>query len=167
MRELSMQRPLTSTGRRTPHAASGFTLIELMVTVVIVGILASVSVPSYLSYVRQGRRADAKTALLDLAGREERYFNTNNAYTVVPANLGYSTSSSTMTNVPVGTNNYYYQVTISVPGTGLTAPSYSIIATPLTADQQKDTACATFYVDSTGAQTAKNSGGTVNTSNCW
>jgi Tfp pilus assembly protein PilE len=69
--------------------------------------------------------------------------------------------------MPVGTNVNYYQVTISVPAAGLPTPSYSITATPLTADQQKDTMCASFYVDSTGAQTAKSSGGTVTTSNCW
>ena len=68
----------------------GFTLVELMIVVVIVAILAGIAVPSYMSSVRKTRRADAKTALLDLAGREERYLTTNPAgYSTVPADLGY------------------------------------------------------------------------------
>ena len=55
----------------------GMTLIELMIVVVIVSILASIAVPSYIQQVRKSRRVQAKTALLDLAGREERYFSTS------------------------------------------------------------------------------------------
>lgn len=150
--------------------AGGFTLIELMVAVLVASILLGIAVPSYLSNVRQSRRTDAKTALLDLAGREERYFNTNNAYTNAAANLGYGTSG-TVTNLSVGTSVFYYQVTVNVnPATpvSLPAPSYNIIATPIaTSDQAKDTTCATFYLDSTGTQTASNSSGTTTTSSCW
>ena len=152
----------------------GFTLIELMVVVVIATILLAVSVPAYMAQVRKSRRTEAKTALLDLAGREERYFNTNNAYTNVAANLGYAAtgSSATVSNLSVGSG--YYQVTICVPATcvpnGQAAPSYGITATPLTADQLKDTQCLLFTLDNTGNQTANsqtNGGGTSNTTLCW
>ena len=140
-------------------ATRGFTLIELMIAVVIATVLISIAVPSYISYVRQSRRTEAKTALLDLAGREERYYNTNNSqYTNVAANLGYAAagSAATVTNMSVGSG--YYQVTISVPAAdGVPAPSYEIVATPLTADQAKDIQCAQFTLDSTGLQTATNS----------
>jgi len=162
--------------KRTPmnqETQTGFTLIELMVTVLILSILAAIAIPSYLGSVRQARRTEAKTAILDIAGREERYFNTNNAYTNVQANLGYGTSTAAMTNYVVGSG--YYQVTVYSPATGFNAngpasPSYEIIATPYTAAQQKDTLCMLFTVDSTGKQTANTSttgGGTDTTSSCW
>lgn len=141
--------------------AGGFSLIELMVTVVVISILSSLAIPSYLSHVRKARRTEAKTVLLDLAGREERYYNTNNnVYTNVAANLGYApTNSATLvTNLPVLSN--YYQVTITVNPAAIPAPSYLITATPLSADQAKDIQCAQFTIDSTGLQTATNA-------SCW
>ena len=55
----------------------GFTLVELMVVIVIASILMAIAVPSYKNSIRKSRRTDAKTALLDLAGREERFNSTN------------------------------------------------------------------------------------------
>lgn len=148
--------------------AAGFSLIELMVAVVVAAILLSIAIPSYLNNVRQSRRTDAKTALLDLAGREERYYNTNNAYTNLGANLGYGTSATPVSNMQVGSG--YYQVTVTVPSPTVAAPSYLIVAIPLTADQMKDTQCQEFTVDSTGKQaanTAIDGSGTDSTSTCW
>ena len=62
---------------RAARFSRGMTLIELMMVVVIATILMSIAVPSYMSQVRQSRRIEAKTALLDLAGREERFFSTS------------------------------------------------------------------------------------------
>ena len=92
----------------------GMTLMELMIVVVIVSILASIAIPSYIQQVRKSRRVEAKTALLDLAGREERYFSTsvNGAnYSPLPSDLGYTGAWP----IPVGNN--YYQV-IRVRGHG-------------------------------------------------
>ena len=79
---------------KTRHLAArahrGFTLIELMVVVAVVAILAAIAYPSYINQVRKSRRADAKSALLDLATRQERFFSTQNTYTNNAANLGYS-----------------------------------------------------------------------------
>ena len=71
-----------------PSRTTGFTLIELMVTVLIVSVLVAIAVPSYIDKVRKSRRTDAKTALLDLAGREERFYNTNNTYSIAAAGSG-------------------------------------------------------------------------------
>jgi len=54
---------------RTTPPAAGFTLVELMIVVVIASILLAIAVPSYMTQVRESRRTEAKTALLDLAGR--------------------------------------------------------------------------------------------------
>lgn len=158
--------------RSRATAQSGFTLVELMVVVVIATILLSIAVPSYLSQVRESRRTEAKTAVMDLAGREESYLATNGtSYTATASNVGYST-------LPANTPSGYYQVTVCVSASGAgaptcdgnanapTGPAYYITATPL-GTQVNDTACATFGLDSTGHQFAFTSAGVDNTQTCW
>ena len=81
---------------------SGFNLIELMVTVAIVGILAAVALPSYQSSVRKSNRSDGKATLLEANSRMERYFYTNNTYTTNLTQLGYSAAS----NAPSAEGHY-------------------------------------------------------------
>jgi type IV pilus assembly protein PilE len=154
------------------RSSAGFTLIELMVVVVITTILLSIAIPSYQSQIRQSRRTEAKTALLDLAGREERYLSTNpQAYTNVPANLGYAG----VFPVLVGSN--YYTITVAcIAGVGAAlacdpnpnapgGPSYYLTATPVAGTSQAaDTQCTSFSVDSTGAQFST---GTYTAQQCW
>ncbi len=137
----------------------GFTLVELMVTVVVASILMAVAAGGYSSYARKSRRTEAKTALLDLAGREERYYSTNNAYTSLWSQLGYTgaTDGSALT---VGSG--YYSVAAPTVGAG----TFSLKATPLIS-QTKDTQCQQFLLDQKGAQTAKDSGGSDSTATCW
>lgn len=66
---------------RRNNRPGGFTLIEVMVVVVIVGILASIAYPSYQDIVRQTRRSDALSALMDMMAKQERYFTDFNTYT--------------------------------------------------------------------------------------
>ena len=153
-----------------PRRRTGFTLVELLVVVAIATVLLALAVPSYVSYVRQTRRTEARTALLDLAGREERFFSTNGAsYTTTAAQLGY-----TALGVPIGSG--YYQLQVCVPansnctaGLGMpnppAAPSYTVVATPVAGQSQvNDTQCTAFAVDSTGLQFATGTGGTAY---CW
>jgi type IV pilus assembly protein PilE len=146
------------------RADKGFTLIELMVVVVIATILLSIAIPNYLSYVRQSRRTEAKTALLDLAGREETYFSTNGAaYTNVAASLGFSAGWGVAFGSGYYTMNGYSP---AAPPSAAGAPSYSFTATAI-GTQANDTQCATFSVDSTGTQYAFTSAGVNNTAYCW
>ncbi len=73
-----------------PRSASGFTLVELMIVVTVATILTVVAVPSYINTVRKSHRTEAKSILLDIAGREERYMATNGVYTTDPTALGLS-----------------------------------------------------------------------------
>ena len=140
---------------------TGFTLIELMVTILVLSILVAISVPLYTNQVRESRRTEAKTALLDIAAREERYFSTNSAYTNSPTNLGYAGA-----NWPVTVGSGYYTVTVCVAsaapcGTSTaTTGSVFLLTANTTGAQLKDTNCAAFTLDNTGAQSATNT-------NCW
>jgi type IV pilus assembly protein PilE len=139
----------------------GFTLIELMITCVVLAIIVGIAVPSYQAQVRKSRRADARNAILDLAGREERFLSIANSYSQTPADMGYAT-------FPVTVNNGYYQLNVTVPDPaqpGVT-PSYSITATTF-GPQVADTDCASFSVNQLGQQAAVNSGGGANTATCW
>jgi len=144
--------------------SAGFTLIELMVVVIIATILLSIAIPAYTSQIRKSRRTEARTAVLDLASREERFFSTSAAYTSSAANLGYAAFPA-----QVGSN--YYQVNVCSPACnagGPAAPSFSVTATPVAGNgQDKDTQCVSFTVDSTGRQAALDSSSTDSTATCW
>jgi type IV pilus assembly protein PilE len=157
-----MTRPNTiASSTRHGVNSAGFSLIELMVTVVIVAILAAIAIPSYNAQILKSRRTDAKAALLDLAGREERYFSTNNGtYTAAAASLGYTGT------FPVNIGSNYYQVNVPattvVAGTTTTLASFIITATPINS-QASDAGCTSFTIDSTGKQSATGS----DSANCW
>jgi type IV pilus assembly protein PilE len=146
------------------HRSLGFSLIELMVTVAIVAILATIAVTSYSTQVQKSRRTEAKSALLDLAGREERLFSTTNAYSNVEAFLGYATGGATvMTNMPFGNN--YYTLTVKVPDPSQPAgsPTYLLTANPVGA-QANDATCGAFSLNQLGVQTVS---GTATAATCW
>jgi type IV pilus assembly protein PilE len=134
----------------------GFTLIELLIAVAIVAILATIAVAAYTSQVQKSRRTDARSALLDIAGREEKLFSTANAYSAVPSDLGYGAVAAVW---PITVGSGYYQVTVLVP----TADTYSITATPF-GTQLNDTTCASLSVNQLGAQTST---GTGTAATCW
>jgi type IV pilus assembly protein PilE len=139
----------------------GFTLVELMVVIVIVSILMAIAIPSYKNSIRKSRRTDAKTALLDLAGREERFFSTNGAYTNVAANLGYPGWGA---GFAFGGGYYTMAQPVFGAGTAATVATFALQADPVAgSDQAKDTACASFRLNSTGVQSAS---GTA-TTDCW
>ncbi len=150
------------TMRSRPLRVAGFSLIELMVTIAIAAMLLAIAVPSYLSQVRKSRRTEARTAVLDLATREERYFSVNNGYSLKDFDLGYggtATNSSAITNLKVGGG--YYTVTVTTPASATGQPGFKIVAT-VTGTQAKDAACQSFTVDQTGKQTSSPS-----TTGCW
>jgi len=148
--------------------ARGFTLIELMITVSIAAILTLIAVSSYQTSITTSRRTDAKTALNDIAGREQRYFSVTNSYSASPAALGYASSSAVTsfgTTFSVG-SGYYYLSVPTVTAATATAPAYfQATATAYGSQLSKDTACTSFSIDSTGNYTSTGAG-TANPP-CW
>jgi type IV pilus assembly protein PilE len=145
--------------------AGGFTLIELMVVILIVTILTVIAVPSYLNQTLKSHRSEAKSIMMDLAAREERFIATNGVYSATASDLGLSGWGS------VGSGYYTIAApTISAPvaGTSTTAATpakFSLTATSA-GNQTKDTQCATFTIDQTGLQTSTNSAAGTSTG-CW
>jgi type IV pilus assembly protein PilE len=147
------------------HRARGFTLLELMITVAIAAILTLIAVSSYQTSVMTSRRTDAKTALNDIVGREQRYFSVTNSYSLNPEQLGYSSTLTTFgTTFSVGSGYYYLNVPTVTAATA-TAPAYFIATATAYGSQLKDAACATLSIDSTGNYTSTGTG-TANPP-CW
>lgn len=148
----------------TPGSDAGFTLIELMVTLVIASILLSIAVPSYMNQIRKSRRTEARNAVLDLATREERFLSTSNTYSQVTTDLGYSGA------FPQTVGSGYYTLTVRSPDPAFVgpagAPSYIVTATAV-GTQVRDSACASFSVNQIGQQTSVDSGGANSTATCW
>src|SRR5208283_4009558 len=82
-REALKAKSMSTLVRTHRRRSAGITLIELIIVMVIVAIMASIAIPSYNSYVLKSHRTEAKTALLDLASMEERYFSTQNVYSLL------------------------------------------------------------------------------------
>ena len=139
------------------QSVRGFTLVELMVTVLVVSILASIAVPTYTAQIRKSRRTEARTALLDAAAREERFYATNNFYTVTGSDLGYSTTWP----APVGSS--YYSLTATCTGGKTPCPDYTLTATAINS-QTRDLARLTLSLNQLGLQSATGAGGATT---CW
>jgi type IV pilus assembly protein PilE len=149
-----MMKPTPSVSNR------GYTLIEIVVTMAILGILTTIALAAYTSEVQKSRRTDARSALLDLAGREEKLFSVANAYSASPSDLGYGAGAW-----PITVGSGYYQVTVLAPdpNQGGAAGTYLITATTY-GTQVNDTTCASLSVNQLGAQTSSPAANAVT---CW
>jgi len=141
------------TGKGKAHQ-SGFTLIELMVVIVIIGILVKVAVPAYNSSVLASHRTDAKTALLDLATREEKFYSIQNQYSQTASDL-YGSGATGFPNPQSGSTAYY---TLGV-ATSSSNAAYTATATLITAGDP----CGNFTITNTGL--TGNTG--TQTTGCW
>lgn len=118
----------------------GFTLIELMITVAVIGILAAVAYPSYQSYLIKGRRASAQSHLMDIAQRQQQYLLDARSYAPDLTTLNLTTPTDVST---------YYTITITKPAA--TPPTFTATATPKAGTPQATD--VTLSIDNTGQKT--------------
>ena len=132
-----------SRGIKSPLGYKGFTLIELMITVAIVALLATIAVPSYMNSVRKSKRAEAKTCLLEAAQKEERYYYQNGNTYGDFAQLGYTIRHAHLYRRKLHTYFHYCP----------NATAFTIKASPIAGTTQaNDAYCTGFSLNQAGLQ---------------
>ena len=128
---------------------AGFSLTELMIVIVIVGVLAAIGMPAYNDYARATKRTDATQALTRMAQLQERFFTDNNTYATNATRLGYASATPE-------TNGGYWQMSVTAGGA-----TYALRAVP--ANNHVDPDCTALTLDSTGTQGFEGTG----RKDCW
>lgn len=143
----------------------GFTLMELMIVVAIIGILASIAYPAYTDSILKGRRAEGRTALAELLQQQERFMTQTNSYCAFSNNAGTTAAVSGCTSVPFKafsgdspTKAAYYLSADACPGATI-ADCVRVSAVPIKSDPQ----AGTLQMLSSGTKTCTGS----NTAVCW
>jgi type IV pilus assembly protein PilE len=140
-----LQSPTESTAF-AKHRTNGFTLIEILIVVAIVGILASIALPSYTSYVRRGQMTEGFSALSQMQQGMERWFQDRNTY-LDGSKCGVAT--------PSDTTNFTFTCTAS-------ASDFTVTATG-----RANLAGYTYTVDSNGQKKTTSFAGSNPNKNCW
>ena len=146
---------MTSTSIATPTANAGFTLLELMITVAVIGILAAIAIPMYADYVTRSKIIGATTQLGDVRTQMEKYFMDNRSYL---AGAGCGAAPSIVSYNADPSNNF----TLSCPGP--TATTYSIQAT---GNAAKGMNGFVYTINEANQKASVGPGGKYTNPGCW
>ena len=138
---------------------SGFTLVELMIVVVIVGILATIGIPSYRDYVRRSNRSAAKSVLLENVQFLERSRTTSNSYALKGDGGVMDATALPATKAPKD-GDAKYDIALN----DLAAGTYTLVAIPVVGGPMDDDPCGKLSIDELGVRTVS---GTESVNTCW
>ena len=147
---------------RSINKQGGFSLIELMVVVAIIGILAAFAYPAYLEQIRQTRRADCSGALVSLGNAMERHYSVSGSYLAAAAGAA-DTGAPAIFPVacPVDGGTATYNLTIQAA----TASTYALNAAPT--GVQADDKCGTLSMTNTGVKGVTGANAGITWQTCW
>jgi type IV pilus assembly protein PilE len=144
------------------RTARGFTLMEVMVTVAIIGILAAIAIPAYTSYIQRANRVDARKQLIEAAAFLQRCFSQNNDYRCAPT--GPATMTAPFDQAPDAPATAKYIISVAAGGGGNGSTSFELQAAP-TGVMNGDE-CGTFTLNSAGVRNIIATSGRTAT-DCW
>lgn len=147
----------TGRARSAGRAPAGFSLIELMIVVAVIGILAAIAYPSYRRYVLQSNRTDAVRVLTSNAQILQRCYSQSFSFTQAACTGALATASP----------NGYYTVANTETDAAAGAPATFTLTAAATGAQTADTTCASFTLTQTGQQTALSAGNADESTTCW
>ncbi len=161
--------------RRHPRQQRGFTLIELMITAAVIGILASIAYPTYTAQMRKSQRAEAKAALMRAALLLERSFTQNAGYPAASGDLAtlYGAAAGTLIysnpDGPTNMSNSRFRISYqpeAAPAPGMPPLGFALTTVPL-ASAMSDPECTQFQVNHRGDKLATDSTSTNSSAKCW
>jgi type IV pilus assembly protein PilE len=133
----------------------GFTLIELMLVIIVIGVLLAIAIPNYAGYLERTRRSDARAALLEIASTQERIYFERNQYSNAIADVWNYREAGVYVSA-----EGYYALTVAFPGDD---PNRFTATATARGKQAGDADCVSFTIDETGLKAATGD----DSDDCW